>query len=87
MNSQPEHYREQAQQMRDQAAAATLSNVRERCLRSAEAWEQMASRAERHRASVARTEARKAAEAAIIATDAAGEESAAPIPAAMPAAS
>ena len=63
MTTQPEFYRAQAQAMRDQATAANLDNVRDRCLRSAEAWEQMADRAERHRASVIKTEAAKAAAA------------------------
>jgi hypothetical protein len=63
MTSQPEFYRAQAQAMRDQAAAAVLDNVRDRCLRSATAWDQMADRAERHRASVLKTEAAKAAAA------------------------
>jgi hypothetical protein len=61
MTSQPEFYRAQAQEMRGQAAAAVLDNVRDRCLRSAAAWDQMADRAERHRASVLKTEAAKAA--------------------------
>jgi len=61
MTTQPEYYREQAEVMRRQAAAAELDNVRDRCLRSAEAWTQMADRAERHRASVQKTEAAKAA--------------------------
>jgi hypothetical protein len=64
MTTQPEFYRAQAQEMRDQAAAAVLDNVRDRCLRSAEAWTQMAERAERHRASVLKTEAAKAEAAA-----------------------
>ena len=33
--------------MRTQAADSALANVRERCLRSAEAWTHMAERAER----------------------------------------
>jgi len=61
MSTQPEYYREQAEVMHRQAAAADLDNVRDRCLRSAEAWTQMADRAERHRASVQKTEAAKAA--------------------------
>lgn len=60
MTTQPEFYRAQAQAMREQAAGAVLDNVRDRCLRSADAWDDMADRAERHRASVARTEAQKA---------------------------
>lgn len=47
--------------MREQAEAAALDNVRDRCLRSAAAWTEMAQRAERHRHSVARAEAAKAA--------------------------
>jgi len=60
MTTQPEFYRAQAQAMREQAEGAALDNVRDRCLRSAEAWDQMADRAERHRASVLKTEAAKA---------------------------
>ena len=66
MTSQPEFYRVQAQEMRDQAAAAMLDNVRDRCLRSAAAWDQMADRAERHRASVLKTEAAKAAASEVL---------------------
>ena len=62
--TQPEFYRVQAATMREQAEAAVLDNVRDRCLRSAAAWTEMAERAERHRSSVARTEAAKAAAAA-----------------------
>lgn len=64
VNSQPEFFRAQAQSMREQANSAVLDNVRDRCLRSAEAWDEMASRAERHKASVAKTEAIKAQAAA-----------------------
>ncbi len=64
MTTQPEFYRAQAKLMREQAESAVLDNVRDRCLRSAEAWTQMADRAERHRASVLKTEAAKAAAAA-----------------------
>ena len=46
--------------MHEQAEAAILDNVRDRCLRSARAWTEMAERAERHRLSVARTAAAKA---------------------------
>lgn len=63
MTTQPEFYRAQAEAMREQANTAKLDNVRDRCVRSAEAWEQMAERAERHRASVLKTEAAKAAAA------------------------
>jgi hypothetical protein len=64
MTSQADFYRSQAEAMREQAQSASLANVRERCLRSAEAWTQMAERAERHKASVEKTEAAKAAAAA-----------------------
>ncbi len=64
MSTQPEFYRAQAKSMREQAAGAALANVRDRCLRSAEAWDEMALRAERHKASVAKTEAAKAEAAA-----------------------
>jgi len=60
MTTQPEFYREQAKAMHEQADAAVLDNVRDRCLRSAEAWTQMADRAERHRTSVQKTQAAKA---------------------------
>ena len=40
-------YREQAIKATADAAAASLDNVRERCLRAAAAWEQMAERIER----------------------------------------
>lgn len=40
-----EMYIERAAGCREQAAAEKLTNVRERCLRSAEAWQQMAERA------------------------------------------
>ena len=63
MNSHPEFYRAQALAMREQADAAVLDNVRDRCLRAADAWTEMAVRAERHRASVQKTEAIKAAAA------------------------
>jgi hypothetical protein len=39
-------YRAQAQAAREAADAATLDNVRERCLRSAAAWLEMAERIE-----------------------------------------
>ncbi len=61
MTTQPEFYRAQADEMRAQASGASLDNVRDRCLRSAAAWDEMANRAERHRDSLAKTEAAKAA--------------------------
>lgn len=60
---QAEYFRLQAATMREQADKAVLDNVRDRCLRSAAAWTDMAERAERHRAASARTEAIKAAAA------------------------
>jgi len=42
-----ETYLARAAQARADADAATLDNVRERCLRSAAAWNEMAERAER----------------------------------------
>ncbi len=45
--SQLQFYRARADQARAEADAATLSHVRERCLRSEAAWEALASRAER----------------------------------------
>lgn len=61
MPSQAEYYRAQAEMALQQAQGAVLDNVRDRCLRSAEAWAQMADRAERHQAGRIRTEAHKAA--------------------------
>ena len=40
-------YQEQATRAEAEAAAATLDNVRDRCARSAAAWNQMADRARR----------------------------------------
>ena len=68
-SNNPEYYRTQAKAMRQQAAEATLDNVRDRCLRSAEAWEDMADRAERHQRSVARTAAAKEAASAALQTE------------------
>ena len=42
-----EFYRTQASKANDDAGAATLENVRDRCLRAAAAWESMADRIER----------------------------------------
>jgi hypothetical protein len=47
-----EYYQSKADEARDEAGCATLANVKDRCLCSAEAWEGMARRA-------ARTEALK----------------------------
>ena len=65
VTTQPEYFRAQAETMHEQAEAAVLGNVRDRCLRSAAAWTEMAERAERHRHSVARTAAAKAEAAAL----------------------
>ena len=67
MPSQAEFYRTQAKVMREQAAGAVLENVRDRCLRSAEAWTQMAERAERHHAAARKAEDAKAEAAAALA--------------------
>lgn len=64
MSNQAEFFRAQARAMEMQAEASALSNVRERCLRSAEAWTNMAERAERHEQSRERTERIKAEAAA-----------------------
>ncbi len=42
-----EFYRTQATKAASDAAAATLDNVRDRCLRAAAAWDTMAERIER----------------------------------------
>ncbi len=47
MSTQAEFYRARALEARAQADAATLDNVRERCLRSESAWIVMADRADR----------------------------------------
>ena len=47
MTNQHLFFQARAAEAREQAGAASLANVRERCLRSAEAWESMALRAER----------------------------------------
>jgi hypothetical protein len=50
LTTQLEFYRARAEQCRAEADAATLDNVRDRCLRAEDAWLRMADR-------VARTEA------------------------------
>ena len=47
MSAQHDFYLARADEARAAADAATLANVRERCLRSEEAWRGMAARAER----------------------------------------
>ncbi|MFN3944274.1 MAG: hypothetical protein ACK4K7_05050 [Allosphingosinicella sp.] len=61
--STADHYSEQAARALRDAEAASLDNVRERCLRSAAAWADMAARAERTARMRAETEAKKAAAA------------------------
>jgi hypothetical protein len=61
MSTQLEFYRARAADARADAEAATLDNVRERCLRAAAAWEDMADRAARTDKMRARQEAEKAA--------------------------
>lgn len=61
MSSQLDFYRARASEARADADAATLDNVRDRCLRAAAAWEAMAARAERSDAHRAQAEAAKAA--------------------------
>jgi hypothetical protein len=64
MSSQFEFYRARALEARADAEAATLDNVKERCLRAASAWDAMAARAERSDTHRAKAEAAKAAAAA-----------------------
>jgi 3-deoxy-D-arabino-heptulosonate 7-phosphate (DAHP) synthase len=64
MSSQFEFYRTRALEARADAEAATLDNVRERCLRAALAWDAMAARAERSDNHRAQAEAAKAAASA-----------------------
>jgi hypothetical protein len=47
MSTQLTFYLARAEQAREDAVSATLDNVRERCLRAAEAWDRMAERAAR----------------------------------------
>lgn len=56
---------ERAAIARDEANAARLDNVRDRCLRAAAAWEAMAERAERTERMRADTEAKKMAALAL----------------------
>ena len=61
MSTHHEFYLERAAEARRDADQTPLQNVRDRCLRAAEAWEQMASRVERTGRMRAETEAKKAA--------------------------
>ena len=47
MSTESALYRSRAEQALEEAEAATLDNVRERCLRAAAAWAAMAERGER----------------------------------------
>ena len=61
MSAQLDFYRARAAEARSDAEAASLENVRQRCLRAAAAWEDMADRAARTDRMRARQEADKAA--------------------------
>ena len=61
MSAQSEFYNARAADARADADAATLDNVRDRCLRAAAAWDAMAARAHRGDAMRARQEADKRA--------------------------
>jgi hypothetical protein len=65
MSAQSEFYRARALDARNDADAATLDNVRDRCLRAAAAWEGMADRAARTDKMRAKQEAEKAAARAL----------------------
>jgi hypothetical protein len=47
MSTQHDQFSARAEEARAEADAATLANVRDRCLRAAAAWEAMAARARR----------------------------------------
>jgi hypothetical protein len=68
MATQLDFYRARADDARADAEAATLENVRQRCLRAAAAWDDMADRAARTDKMRARQEAEKAALSAAVAT-------------------
>ena len=59
MSNQHQFFVDQAEQARRDADAATLDNVRERCLRSAAAWAEKARRASRTERMRAESEAAK----------------------------
>ncbi len=61
MSIQHEFYLARAAEAKRDAEAATLANVRDRCLRSEAAWRSMAERAERTEKMRAKSEADKAA--------------------------
>ena len=59
MSAQHQFYVARASEAKRDADAATLDNVRERCLRAAAAWDGMAARAARTEKMRAKTEAEK----------------------------
>lgn len=69
MSTHEDFYRARAAEARADADNASLDNVRDRCIRSATAWEQMADRARRTDRLRSETEARKAAEASALAAE------------------
>jgi hypothetical protein len=64
MSVQHDFYTARAAEARKDAEAATLDNVRDRCMRAAAAWDAMAARAHRSDTHRAKAEAEKAAAAA-----------------------
>lgn len=68
MSTHYQFYRERAAEARRDAGQTSLDNVRDRCLRAAAAWEQMAARVERTDRMRAEAEAKKAAAAAALAS-------------------
>ena len=73
MSTHHQFYLDRAADARRDADAATLTNVRERCLRAAAAWDDLANRVARTERMRAETEAKKAAEALAAETVAAAE--------------
>ena len=69
MPTQEDFYRDRADEARRAAAAADLDNVRDRNLRAAEAWQEMADRARRTDRMRAEAEAKKAEALALAAAD------------------
>ena len=66
MSTHYQFYRERAAEARRDAGQTSLDNVRDRCLRAAAAWDQMAARVERTDRMRAEAEAKKAAAAAAL---------------------
>ena len=64
MSTQHQFYLDRAAEARAGAGAATLDNVRDRCLRAAAAWDDMAARAARSERMRAEADAKKAEMAA-----------------------